>query len=123
MTIRERGGKVQLIRNQYSPEKKRGVQIVLGSFDRYLSTVKEIDSMLLEQLTEEERGQLDQWFADKSARSVEINVKYAPKEITGKLELLTEHYDPASVSDDQISDIQAALSALLAARRKHRKGR
>jgi len=121
MTIRERGGKIQLIRNQYSPEKKRGVQVVLGTFDRYLSTAKEIDSMLLDQLTADERAQLDQWFADKAARSQALTIKYAPQQVIEKLDMLAEHYDPATVTDEQIEQIRGSVSALLEKRRTWKK--
>lgn len=121
MTIRERGGKVQLIRNQYSSEKKRGVQVVLGSFDRYLSAVEEVDSILTEKLTVDERQQLEQWFEERAARNAEITIKFAPGSICDKLKLMAENYDPSSVSDDQIEQIKAGLSGLLQARRQWKK--
>lgn len=121
MTIRERGGKVQLIRNQYSAEKKRGVQVVLGTFDRFLSSANEVDSMLLEQLTADERGQLDAWFAEKQQKRTEDSIKYAPATVVRNLDVMAEHYDPAQVSDEQITAIKVSLSALLEARRKWKK--
>lgn len=121
MTIRERGGKVQLIRNQYSPEKKRGVQVVLGSFERYYDAVKQIDSILLEKLTADEREQLDGWFADKQQQRLQKTVEYAAAVIVRHLDALTENYDPARCSDEQIEQIRGALSALLEQRRKRKK--
>jgi len=121
MTIRERGGKVQLIRNQYSPQKKRGVQVVLGSFDRYLSAVEKADSRLLEKLTADERKQLDDWFDQKKRQALVSNLIFAPGDICKNLNLLAENYQPGHPSDQQIQQIKAGLSGLLQARRQWKK--
>jgi len=121
MTIRERGGKVQLIRNQYSPEKKRGVQVVLGSFDRYLSAVEEVDSILTEKLTADERKQLGDWFDQRKRQALVSNLIFAPGDICKNLNLLAEHYSPGHPSDQQIDEMKEALSGLLEARRKWKK--
>lgn len=121
MTIRERGGKVQLIRNQYNPGKKRGVQVVLGSFNRYLSAVEEVDSILTEKLTADEREQLESWFDMKKRQALVSNLIFAPGDICKNLNLLAENYKPDHPSDQQIDEMKASLSALLEARRKWKK--
>lgn len=64
MQIREQGKQVQLIRSPYDPEKKRCVQKVIGHFPRYSDEKPSAD--LLNILTDDERKQLDAWFAARS---------------------------------------------------------
>lgn len=132
MMIRERGGKIQLVRTEYVPVAKddagqqipgtgRGKQVIVGTFDRYRSAVDSVDSTLIEKLTADERQELEAWFDAKRQEERQRSLSMAPRSAVRSLKELADNFEDAPVSDEQIEEIKAAMSELLAARRAARK--
>lgn len=132
MMVRERGGRVHLLRTEYVPVAKddsgkqipgtgRGKQTIIGTFDRFLSSANEVDSMLLEQLTADERGQLDAWFQARQEEERRRSLSIAPRSAVRGLKELAANFETSPLDDEQIEEIKAAMSELLAARRAHKK--
>lgn len=62
MQIREKGRKIQLIRTEYRPEKKRTFPITVGTYDKFsFCAPAEITDLL----TDEEKKQVKKWHADR----------------------------------------------------------
>lgn len=62
MQIREKGRKIQLIRTEYRPEKKRTFPITVGTYDKYRSAAP---IEILDLLTDEEKEQVVKWHDDR----------------------------------------------------------
>lgn len=132
MMIRERGGKIQLVRTEYVPVAKdesgkqipgtgRGKQVIVGTFDRFRSAVSSVDSTLLEKLTADEKKELEAWFDAKRQEEQRRSLSLAPRSAVRSLKELAANFEASPVSDEQIEEIKAAMSELLAARRSAKK--
>ncbi|MHB8978784.1 MAG: hypothetical protein ACYDAI_19240 [Trichloromonadaceae bacterium] len=133
MQLREIGGKIQILRAEYVPAVRdekgnlvkgtgRSKVKMLGSFDRWTSTLAGVDAELVAQLDEAERADLEKHFEAKQAEIKASSLAHAPRSIVLSLNDLTRAENILSaVSDDQVKQIRAALSGLLAARRAAKK--
>lgn len=121
MTIRELKTRVQLLRNKYSAEKKRGVQEFLGSFPSGAGTMHAVPVEILEKLTDEESEQLQEWFFNRDAERAYLQLKSAPGQAARALQLIAKRYGPDIIKDEQIDEITQALSDIKAKRRAWKK--
>lgn len=131
MQIRNRNGKLQLIRTVYDPSIKRGKSVLVGTIPSY---VRAVSNDLNEKLTALERTQL-QTFLDKTASEFDaFRQEYAARELPATLRLVTKWYlesDKASIDLNQLAeDSRSEFTALLAAmvkagvgRRRNRKSK
>ncbi|GGX23237.1 hypothetical protein [Undibacterium macrobrachii] len=131
MQIRNRNGKLQLIRTVYDPSIKRGKSVLIGTIPSY---VRAVSNDLNEKLTALERTQL-QTFLDKTASELDaFRQEYAARELPATLRLVTKWYlesDKASIDLNQLAeDSRSEFTALLAAmvkagvgRRRNRKSK
>src|SRR6056297_2949987 len=83
MQIRERGGKIEFLRSEYVPMKKRSTQRLIGSQSRYGAECLVED--LRDKLTEEEIAQAEVWFKEKVNKTKEWsrahNIRYAHQKL------------------------------------------
>jgi len=132
MQIREAGNRTQLLRAQYVKAERdengnlvkgtgRTKVIMIGSFDRYATTVNQIESSLLEKLDTDETKQLTDYIQEKEQRMSEFKISQAPARIIENMQIAANNYDPAVVTDEQIEAIKDGLSKLLKARRVYKK--
>jgi hypothetical protein len=124
MQIRNRNGKLQLIRTVYDPSIKRGKSVLVGTIPSY---VRAVSNDLNEKLTALERTQL-QTFLDKTASELDaFRQEYAARELPATLRLVTKWYlesDKASIDLNQLAeDSRSEFTALLAAMVKAGVGR
>lgn len=124
MQIRNRNGKLQLIRTVYDPSIKRGKSVLVGTIPSY---VRAVSNDLNEKLTALERTQL-QTFLDKTASELDaFRQEYAARELPATLRLVTKWYlesDKASIGLNQLAeDSRSEFTALLAAMVKAGVGR
>jgi hypothetical protein len=132
MMIREIQGKlkrsINLVRVTYSPEKKRGVQTVIGSFPSYLATIPEDLSGTESPLTDAEMRQLKSWFESRSHERRKAVLPGLASRISVEAMQLAEGLEDAESASLALKDMDHlalydALDRLTAALRKHGKTR
>jgi len=132
MQLRETGNKIQVLRAEYVPAErdengnlKRGTgrtkTKMVGSFDSYLSSVSLIDSSLLEKLSDDEKQIIADYIEEKKQSEFQGRLKSAPRWAAEYIKMLADNYDPAVISDDQLTAIREAVKTLNAARAEYKR--
>lgn len=129
MMLRERKGKLKpwvlCIRTIYDPASKRGRQEVVAKFDPYADS---LPSDVAAALTEAERGQAEQWIADRLAKRESYRLPYLCQHTARYADELSSALNdperaPAVLSGLDAEVLYAALDRVTKALRKHGKGR
>ena len=115
MQIRERGGKVELLRSVYSKEDKRCTMKLIGSADKYSRT---FPAVLLEKLSDDERAEASTWLKTRIEAESVANQKYAVRGAAGRLKDLAIAIPVVGLDAAQAAAIQEAWKLVQKAIRK-----
>lgn len=115
MQIRERGGKVELLRSVYSKEDKRCTMKLIGSADKYSRT---FPAELLEKLNDEERAEATTWLQTRIETETVANQKHAVRYAAGRLKDLAAAIPTVGLDAAQAAEIQEAWKLVQKAIRK-----
>lgn len=127
MQIKEKGNRVQLIRTEYIPEKKRTVGRIIATFDRYETTFpvdicRQVEEKGFQQISDEERQQVEQWIVDnkekRSVDSLSLGLSLAASNINRATQALAVDELADRVTPEQAQAIFSAVDALKKALRK-----
>lgn len=119
--FRPRGIHVHVVRQAYSPEKKRGVQTMLGSLSPSETKVPET---MLEGLTEAELQQVREWEDGRKAETERQRIRFARVAAVERLTDLASSLDTAEtpVPETELEALSEAVRRLkLAIRRARRR--
>lgn len=121
LIIRPRGGVVQVVRQSYDKEKKRGVQTLLGSVKNYENR---LPPELMEVLTDEEKATAKKWEEERQKRSDEALLRSRRRLAASTIGDVARALDAADegVSPAEAEEIAEEVRKLkLALRRAQRK--
>lgn len=127
MQIKEKGNRVQLIRTEYLPEKKRTVGRIVATFDRYTSTFpdeicRQVKEKGFQQITDEERQQINKWIVDNKEKrdvdSLKHSLSYVASSIGRAAEALAVDDLADRVTTEQAQAIFSAIDTLKKGLRK-----
>lgn len=132
MQFREVKNRIQLLRAEYVPAERteeghlvkgtgRSAVRMVDSIKSYLESAAEVPKEILEKLTEEEVGQLDQHLKERAEERGRLRVQGAAWGIAKDLDTLAKNYDPELVPDEKIQAMQDGMKKLLEARRKYKR--
>ncbi len=118
MQIRVRGRRLEFLRSEYLPGKKRSTQKLLGSMDAYgYATV--IPQALREKMTEEEIAQVEAYFQkereDREARSVRYALTSAGASLREMARAIEEQ---EVIAPEKAAEVYAGLDQVAKALRK-----
>jgi len=115
MQIRERGSKIEFLRAEYNPARKRSTQRMIGSQDRYDSR---LTPDLAGKMTEKEVAQAEAWFKEKQdaheERDRSFTVRYAGSrlsEIARSIEVRPDLLSP-KIAEETYTGLDLVAKAL-----------
>jgi hypothetical protein len=121
MFIRVAGSRIQLFRSNYIAEKKRGVQVLIGSFSKPydFKTPEELQvgrkrekRKTTEVLTDSELQQLKDWLADETAKNKNKALKSSLELMAFSIADDAITIDETTPSTDQIKEIRTSIKKL-----------
>jgi len=120
MQFREKGRKLQCIRSEYIPERKRTVGRIVASQDKYLTTVS---NEVCQQLEKEEFDSLKKYLSNREEKRTADKLEFRLSYLDGMLNETVEALEVDSIrnglSTEQAARIWAAHERLSKALRRH----
>jgi len=112
MHIQQRKLKIELVRNIYCKEKKRGVTKIIGSFKSWSKP----DEDLVNLLSDEEKIKLNKWLDDKKLDEKLSNLNHSLSKRS--LSFLTEATEELEITEDQARDLFKMMDSVKKSLRK-----
>lgn len=124
MQIRIQGKQVQLIRNPYNKEKKRCVQKVIATFDKYADMNRSdggeglLSAEQWTDLSDDEKVTLSDWLTAQAQSRSDSSLRFAVSEAARTLDKVRQGIEKFDTTQEQANAIWEGLAALQKALKK-----